>query len=115
MVENRDVEVRLVVTDEAAATDIQAALEPIATARPLIIDQFGIDGEAASGLVLLATATVQSMPAILEAIRRFLDRDRVGEIEVPGVIRVVGPRAQDVDRIIERLASGEGHGPGRSQ
>ena len=104
------------VTGEAAATDMQAALEPFAIARPLVIDQFGIDGAVMTGLVVLATATVQSMPAILEAMRRLVNHGSVGEIEVSDAgIRVVDPRAQDVDRIIERWVSKEGHVPGSSR
>lgn len=118
--EDGDIEIRIMVTGEAAATDTQAAVEPFATGRPLIIDQFGIDGAVVSGLIVLATATVQSMPGILDAIRRLVDRGDVGEIEVSesgsgAGIRVVGPRAQDVDRIIEHWASGEGHGLGSSR
>ena len=96
------------VADEAAAAAMQAALQPFAIARPLIIDQFGIDGAVMTGLVVLATATGQSMPATLEAVRRLVSQGSVGEIEVSDAgIRVVDPRSQDVDRIIERWVSGE--------
>jgi hypothetical protein len=108
MAENKEIEIRVVVTGEAAATALQAALEPSARALPLIIDQSGIDGAVMANLVVLATAMVQSVPAALEAIRRLVNQGSVREIEVSeGGIRMVNPRAQDVDRIIERWAGGE--------
>ena len=83
MAENKEIEVRVVVADEAAAAAMQAALQPFAIARPLIIDQFGIDGAVMTGLVVLATATGQSMPATLEAVRRLVSQGSVERSKFP--------------------------------
>jgi len=116
MMGNGDVEIRVVVNDESAATELQGALEPLASSPPLVLDEFGIDGAAASGLIVLATATIQAVPAVLDALKRHAGRGEVGEIIVSeGDIRVVQPRAQDVDRIIELWSTERAHGLGNSQ
>ena len=92
------VDVTVILTDPGEVEQLRAQLTAITGEEPLVSDRRGIDGSAA-GWLLLATTTVQALPAILDSIRGLITRNAVGEIEVDGV-RMVKPRPGDIDRLL---------------
>ncbi len=67
----------------------------------MLIERRGIDGATAIALILLAKATVEQMPAVLDALRRFLTRNAIDKIEITEHgIRVERPRPADVDKLL---------------
>jgi hypothetical protein len=65
-----------------------------------------LDGSAVTSWMVVAAVAVRTAPAVLESLRDLLNRGRVEEISF-GDVKIVNPRPDDVEKLIEVIRERE--------
>jgi hypothetical protein len=93
-------------SDESSPTDLVASLPQEIQAAVHISSRRGLGGDLAQW-IMLGTAAAAALKTILTAVLRYVELNRIESIRV-GDIEIKRPRPQDVERILDQLATQTG-------
>ena len=96
---------RVVLGSREAAVEVMEAVEAATTEKASLVERHGIDGAAIAGFVVLASTTIKTLPALLDAIGRLVAQQKVVQVlEFPDQgVRLVNPTPQSVAAAFDRL------------
>jgi hypothetical protein len=87
-------------TDRAGSDSLMGELARTPEAKARVAEKLSLDGNPAGWLVLIGL-TIRALPAILDAVGRLIQNQRVKSISLGSVV-VENPRPEDVERLIRK-------------